>query len=170
MKSNPPCRAFQNSLNPEYPPDYPQELLWKGRNPDQSFQVDELLYFRTPAFNESGHVDGNWIPFPDTSVNRGKYSSPRSVLFARYPKFLNQKVAEFAVGDIPKSVTTGDGRIFDIRIEHDPVKPPQELFENYSHCEIRCFQNNTRSTRVSDAAKKFVREVLGAKMKPAPEP
>jgi len=146
--------------------EYPEELLWKGRVPDQSFDPEELLYFRTPGFNESGHVDAAHIRFPDTSVNRGKYSSPQSVLFAKIPQFLNYQVAKFQVRDIPANVRSGDARVFDISIVHDPVKPPEEE-ENYAHSEIRCFHQGVRRSRIPPAAEKYVREIIGMAMKPA---
>jgi hypothetical protein len=161
-RSKAPSRRLPISLNAKYP----EELLWNGRVPDQNFDPDELLYFRTPEFNESGHVDAVHIRFPDTSVNRGKYSSPQSVLLASIPRFLKHKVAEFKVRDIPANTRSGDGRVFDISIVHDPVKPPAEE-ENYAHSEIRCFDRGVRRQRVSAVAEKYVREILGMAMRRA---
>lgn len=143
----------------------PQDLYWSGRVPDQVFLPDELLYFRVPGFNEHGNVDAAHIPFPDTSVNRSKYSSPEHLLLVRYPQFIDQKVAQFFVRDIPSSAVSGDKkRTFDIKIVHDPVRPPEELEENYAHSEIQSFDGPARCAKLSRAAEKYVREILGRSM------
>ena len=142
----------------------PEEIHWRDRSPDQAFAPDEVLYYRVPAFNERGQVDAAHIRFPDTSVNRGKYSAPEHLLLANFPKFVEQKVARFVVRDIPPHVSSGDRkRIFGIRLEHDPIRPPQGE-ENYAHCEIRCFEDGARRNRIPAAAEKYVREILGMRM------
>jgi hypothetical protein len=118
-----------------------------------------------PEFNERGQVDAAHIAFPDTSVNRSKYSSPEHVLLVRHPKFADQKVAKFLVQDIPATTFSGDKkRTFTVKIVHDPVGPPEEPEENYAHCEIRSFEGGMRSVRLPRAAEKFVREILGMAM------
>jgi hypothetical protein len=148
-------------------PDYPPELLWNGRSPDQDFQPDELLYYRVPAFDEQGKVSAIDVLCPDTSVNRSKYSRPEHVLYARLPKFLDWKVAEFRVSDIPAIVEhpdPKDARKFNFRIFHDPIKEPDE---NYAHCEIRAFHDKGRKKRLPSLVEKLFRQILSERMKPA---
>jgi hypothetical protein len=153
------------------PPEYPSELLWNGRLPDQNFAPDELLYYRVPKFDDRGKVSVQDVaPCPDTSVNRGKYSRPEHVLFARYPLYLRQQVAQFHVSDIPEYLLSGIGERIRFVIEHDPVRPPEEQYENYSHSEIRAFNGTVRAKKVSPKVQKEFRQIISELMKPVPRP
>jgi hypothetical protein len=104
-------------------PNYPEELLWNGRQPDQTFDANEFLFYRVTALDERGKVGSVDVMCPNTSVNRGKYSRPIHVLYARLPRFLNWRVVEFRVGEIPGELEHPDGRKFQFKIVHDPVQP-----------------------------------------------
>src|SRR5215469_9455340 len=95
--SAPLSRGLRNTL----PPEYPRELLCNGRDPDQVFTPDENLYYRVENFDIQGKVPVEQIRCPDTSVNRGKYSQPKHVLYAQIPKYLGHKVAVLKVREIP---------------------------------------------------------------------
>lgn len=153
-------------------PDYPDELLWNGRGVDPVFDPTELLYFRVKSVDERGKVSGIDIPCPDTSVNRGKYSQPEYVLYARLPLYLDYKVMQFLVRDIPTTVISGDGRPFEFRIVHDPltVKPPEDLDENYAHSEIRVFLKGTRGKNIPEKVRKVFRQTLSERMILVPLP
>jgi hypothetical protein len=140
------------------------DLLWAGREPDPTFLPNEQLFLRVPQFNQNGSVDAAHVRFPDTSVNRGKYSEPEHLLMACGGRFKDDKVAVFYVRDIPNETATGDGRRIDIRIAHDPVRPPEEAEENYAHSEIRSFENGVRCSSISKPAAKFVRIWMAERM------
>jgi hypothetical protein len=151
------------------PPEYPTELLWNGRLPDQNFTPDELLYYRVPKFDDRGKVSVQDVtPVPNMSVNRGKYSLPQHVLFARFPMYLGQQVAQFQVADIPPTLTSGTGEVFTFGIVHDPVRPPEEPNENYAHSEIRAFFAGVPNDRVPSKIKKEFRQILSELMRPIP--
>ena len=73
------------------------------------------------------------VPFPDLSVNRGKYSEPSDVLIG-YPSAVG--VATARVEDIPESIDD-----FEFRPVHDPEP------DNYSHAEIRAFRDGEHVRR-----------------------
>jgi hypothetical protein len=110
------------------------------------------------------------VPCPDTSVNRGKYSRPEHVLFARFPLYLGQQVAQFQVRDIPAPLVSGTGEQFQFAIAHDPVRPPEEANENYAHSEIRAFNAGVRTRKVSPKVQKEFRQILSERMVPVPRP
>jgi hypothetical protein len=151
-------------------PDYPAELLWNGRSPDQNFGPNELLYFRVKEFDPQGKVGIEYIQCPDTSVNRGTLSQPKHVLYARIPRYLQYKVAQFQVSDIPEQTVADDGKVFDFRIVHDPTLESEQTDENFAHSEIRCFQDNERKKRVAGTACKRYRMKLRTAMIPVSIP
>jgi len=143
-------------------PNYPAELLWNGRQADQHFEPDEPLYFRVPAFVQGKVSPQDVTPCPDTSVNRSRYagSRPEHVLFARFPKYLKDEVAQFRVGDIPPMLLTGDNEKITFSIVHDPTGPPEEQNENYAHSEIRAFIGGQRTKKISSKIKREYRQIL----------
>ena len=148
------------------PPEYPNELLWGGREIDRVFLPEELLYYRVKEFDVQGKVNVDEIKCPDTSVNRGKYSQPKHVLYASIPKFLQYKVASFRVTEIPDQLETGDRRTIIFRIEHDPTPKSDKNEENYAHSEIRAFENGERVKRASSVVEKKYRMRLRQVMVP----
>jgi hypothetical protein len=159
-----PWRKLASTLIPEYP----RELLWHGRGPDQNFEPDEPLYYRVEKFDGRGKVSVLDVHCPDMSVNRGKYSQPEHVLYAKLPQFLGHRVARFYVRDIPGQVRSGDGRDFRFAIVHEPIRPPEELDENYAHSEIHAFLGGERKKRVSNLVSKEFRQILSERMTPIP--
>jgi hypothetical protein len=149
-------------------PNYPEELLWNGRQPDQTFDANEFLFYRVTALDERGKVGSVDVMCPNTSVNRGKYSRPIHVLYARLPRFLNWRVVEFRVGEIPGELEHPDGRKFQFKIVHDPVQPPIEPDENYAHSEIRAVHNQQPSKRLPGLVDKLFRQLLADCMRPVP--
>lgn len=109
-------------------PDPTDRLKREGRPVDPEFASDERLYrrvVRSDHVGADGYITPAGIPFPDLSVNRGKYSKAEDVLIG-HPTAV--AIAAARVGDIP-------ARIDDH--EFAPVHDP--LPENYSHTEIRAF-------------------------------
>lgn len=143
-------------------PEPPAELRWNGRVADQSFEADESLYYRVPQLDGRGRVSGVDIRCPDTSVNRGKYSRPEYLLW----KWVDHGVVEFLVGDIPTPILSSDGQGFDFKIVHDPVKPPEEPYENFAHSEIRAFRDSDRRLTMPKLVKKEFRQALSDRMRP----
>jgi len=155
-------------------PSYPSELLWNGRQVDQDFDLDELLYYRVENFDERGKVSAiDSILCPDTSFNRSKYSKPEHVLYAQLPRFLKWKVARIAVRDVPPTLRhpdPKDAREFQFKVVHEPVRrnPPLDPDENYAHCEIQTFHNLERKKRVPGLVAKLYSQTLAELMVPAP--
>jgi len=150
------------------------KLLWNDRLPDQLFDTTELLYFRVEKFDELGKVSPFDIRCPDTSVNRQKYSEPGHVLCAKFPKFVGHKVAQLQVCDIPSPIVhpePKDGREFQFKVVHVPVRPPVEPDENYAHCEIQAFHKQQRwgKPKMPGLIDKIFRQKLAEVMKPAVE-
>ena len=134
------------------------------------FTREEPLYYRVKEFDIQGKVNVDEIRCPDTSVNRGKYSQPKHVLYASLPKFLRHSVAQFQVGQIPPQLRTGDDRTIDFRIEHDPTTQSATTDENYAHSEVRAFDGGERKNRLSQFVAKHYRMKLRQVMVPAPMP
>lgn len=115
------------------------------RREDQDFPQDELLYYR---FKDHGYTRNGaptlrqiikeQLRFPDTSVNREKYSQPEDVL---WPEYFNWGVLAFPVRAVLVELMSGDGRTFRFVVQHDP------LWNNYSHSEIRIHESGSRMTK-----------------------
>lgn len=124
--------------SPNERPDY---LYQSDRRPDQEFDDDEELYFRIPPNPEywrEGTPNLTAIRFPDTSVNRQKYSNCEDVLYPSEGS--NDDYCDFGIGSVtvadippPPRIVSGDGREFTFDAVHDPCP------DNYSHSEIRAF-------------------------------
>ncbi len=149
-------------------PSYPEELLWQGREPDQVFDDDEYLFYRAKAVDERGKLGSVDVMWPNVSVNRGKYSKPIHVLYAKLPMFLSWLVMEFHVRDIPPELIHPDQRKYQFAPVHDPVKPPIEPDENYAHAEIRMFQNQQPTNKAPELVKKQFRQLLADRMEQVP--
>lgn len=146
---------------------YPKELLWNGREPDQVFEPTEELYYRVEP-----HVDkatlASQIRCPNTSVNRGKYSKPVHVLYAQYPKFIEWKVYELRVEEIPPKLENGNKKIIEFRIVHDPLKASPGCDENYAHSEIHASSGGLRKKNLPSTVDKAFREMLSFSMREIP--
>ena len=119
----------------------PDHLYQKDRVPTQDFPDNEELYLRIPPdpqFWDGDEPDLSAIPFPNTSVNRQKYSSCDDVLYP--PEESGRDFCDFGIGSVtvadvppPPEITSGDGREFTFKTFHDPCP------DNYAHSEIRAF-------------------------------
>lgn len=131
----------------------PERMLRNGRPEDQVFEQDELLYRR--------YVQEHWhdnflvqahFNFPETSVNREKYSQPEDALFSANRHFDGWGVLEFAVRSIPAQLEDDQGVRYACFPRHVPLE------ENYSHSEIWCERENDRGHPAKPSAitrKKF---------------
>jgi hypothetical protein len=153
-------------------PKYCADLLWRERQLDQDFDPEELLFYRIQGFDSQGLANVDDILFPNTSVNRGKFSRPEHALCFRYPKFANWKVAQFKVGEIPEDIIEPvNHTVFKFRIFHDPTLKTEAEDENYAHSEIRAFVNEVRKKNVSSShVQKTYRMELRRVMQIAPIP
>jgi hypothetical protein len=136
----------------------------KGRPTDSEFLPSEPLYYRMSVAGSVGsRPDGIDIRlFPEDSVNRGKYSEPRDVL---YPSYFHLGVAEFPVSKIPapRSFTDqqGDTRVFALTVEHDPKE------DNYAHSEVRSYREGFRiehTGKIPKTLKSEFRQLLAEAM------
>ena len=148
-------------------PEYPADLLWNGRQPDQHFDPTELLYYRVKEFDPQGKVGIEQIRCPDMSVNRGTLCQPQHALYARFPRYLQYKVAQFQVSDIPEQTVADNDQVFSFKIAHDPTPKSEETDENFAHCEIRSFQDEERKKRIAKTAVKLYQMKLRSAMTPA---
>ncbi len=122
------------------PVEIPDEMLWRGRELDNDFPLNEDLYIRFE--NVTGqNADVASIRCPDQSVNRSRYSRPEWVLL---PSCLNWGYGSCKVRDIPPAIVRPEGASYEFRIRHDP----EEL--NYSHSEIRAYRNEIRIKKIEN--------------------
>ena len=111
-------------------PKIPERLKRRGRPVDPEFSPTEDLYrrvVRPDHIGSDGFVTTAGVPFPDLSVNRGKYSEPEDVLLGHGNAVA---IAAAKVGDIPREIE-----------QHGflPVHDPEP--DNYSHTEIRTYRD-----------------------------
>jgi hypothetical protein len=153
-------------------PEYCTELLWRGRQIDQSFDLAELLFYRVKGFDPQGLVNVDDILFPNTSVNRGKFSRPEHALCLRYPAFADWKVAQFKVSEIPGDIIEPvNDTVFTFRIFHDPTLKTEKEDENYAHSEVRVFVGEVRKKNVASShVQKTYRMELRRVMQSSPLP
>lgn len=135
---------------------------------DPTFSPEELLYYRVTDLDVTGKVNVDEIRAPDTSVNRGRFSLSHQVLYSVIPAVPLQKVVQLQVQEIPDQLLTGDGRPINFKVEHDPLVESASSCENYSHSEIRAFENNARVKRPSEFVLKKYRMKLRDVMVLAP--
>ena len=126
-------------------PDVPQEMMTKGRQPDQVFSPDESLFRR---FRPSDFVGYEIAPeafeLPDMSVIRQKFGKPEWLLIQE--EYQDWGVAGFKVEDIPANEEVHHlGYIeYVLRPEHAPDK------YNYPHSEVRIYRDGVHICRASD--------------------
>ena len=101
------------------------------------FDIVEMLYRVIPPTGIDGDkVMHHSIDFPNTSVNRSRFSQPTDVLGPE--KFADYAVAALAVRDLPPRIAAEDGRVFEASVDHVPTE------HSYAHSEIRAFVNSVR--------------------------
>lgn len=146
----------------------PKRLLIDNKQIDQEFDTFEKLYFR---FNKEHFPKESLIPtlairFPDFSVNREKFSYSTDVLI---PNWIRYGIAYFIVKALPKNIEVSNTeRIIDFKVVHDPIDKNHEYyshqnqgFENYAHCEVQAFEDNSHITKkIPESVKKQFRMEL----------
>lgn len=147
-------------------------INWLRRlGPDRGFDPCENLYRAVDPRHVE--IDGretqlslSAINFPTLSVNRSRYSRPRSVLIE---KRRNWRPWKFKYSDTPTDISftvTDRARkhqidTFSFSVEHDPK------WFNYSHSEVRTYRNGERHERTTPRTVKLkFREKLRRKMHP----
>ena len=142
-------------------PDY---LYQKDRGPKHDFADDEELYVRIHPDHWHGDMpDLTAVRFPNTSVNRQKYSACQDVLYP--PEGSNKDFCDYGIGSVtvadipPPRVSCVDGREFTFKAFHDPSP------DNYSHSEIRAFCDGKPHNKKSPArVKTYYRMHLRSRM------
>lgn len=153
--------ASANISMPEYPETYPQRLRINGRGLDNTFEPDERLYVRLMNIDqETNQLDFGDIRCPDQSVNRGKYSIPQDVLWCKSQYLNDSGYGFFSVKQVPTSLKDGTGQVVYFFVEHDPIKEDDKYLENYSHSEVRAYQNGERQKKVSRHIKIIFRQTI----------
>lgn len=150
----------------------PARMFSRGREPDQIFSADEILYFRCKKDwidEDNQAIKPANIPFPNQSVNRQKYSEPQDVLLPdnenKTKQLIYWGVAKILVSDIPvdektQGSTGAKAVSYKFRVAHDPE------VDNFSHSEIRVYKNNVVANKVkSQQIKKAYRTKLSFKSK-----
>ena len=135
--------------------------------PDQTFDADELFYYRVhPDLIQSEEtVDPIQVHCPDLSSNRERYSESWYVLYPR-DKFGNFAVFRFPGSEVLPEVSSpqqggGTPTTYAVRTVHDPE------VDNYGHCETRLYrgEDRMRPNKVSSGAKKIFREYMSRILK-----
>lgn len=146
----------------------PNHLYQKDRKPTQDFADSEELYLRIPPdprYWDGDDPDLSAVRFPNTSVNRQKYSCCEDVLYppeGSQQDFCDYGIGSVTVGDVPPppKITSGDGREFTFKTFHDPCP------DNYAHSEIRAFcEGQPHSKEKPDKVKYDYRMHLRSRMK-----
>jgi hypothetical protein len=142
-----------------------------GRGVDPEFLAAERLFLRfadvgyTEERSSENAILSAYIHFPESSVNREKYSAPTDVLF---PSWTNWGVLAFPREAIPPTLTSsGQSRkdpTFELRfwVEHVP------LAANYGHSELRASRNGSplssdEGGRVPKLVRKQFRELVASR-------
>jgi hypothetical protein len=122
-----------------------------GRPDDQSFGLDERLFYRLDVFYPVGETPtGLSVRKPDFSVNREKHGGlPEYVLI---PKWRNFGIAEFRVKRMPGPIRSDGNKLY----SWAPVHVPEE--ENYHHSEVRSFKEGVRALKSSQVSELAYRE------------
>lgn len=103
--------------------------------------MDECLFLRCiPDHVDEGRVHSAGIRFPNTSVNRCRYSEPEDVIIPE-PEMA---YARLRTRDVPGALTSPGQVTVAFVVEHDPEE------DNFSHCEIRAFKDGQH---ISDKGK-----------------
>ncbi|MEZ6099960.1 MAG: hypothetical protein R3E01_13410 [Pirellulaceae bacterium] len=124
--------------------DLPAAMQTRGRQPDDVFQPDELLYRRVPPihwedWDEDIELDA--IELPDMSVVRSKYAHPEWVRFEGTTyKFSNWGVVGFRVDSIPPELQHLGVYRYTFDVRHDPKK------QNFPHSEVRAYEDGNHVT------------------------
>ena len=130
-------------------PDLPPDMLRRGRDPDQDFSDEELLFlrFRGDQYSSDTGIGLEAIRVPDLSVNREKHGGRPEYLLVNRDHLLARHrvwgVSEFRVGDIPRELNH-QGEYYTFRPVHDPKA------HNYFHTEVQCFDSGQQHICAAD--------------------
>jgi hypothetical protein len=114
-------------------------MLVAGRTALPFADGGEGLYRRYQVHHfVKGILSNIGLPFPNISVNRGSCSEPDDVLWddKEERRFDGWGVLGFTVSEARMQLQTGDGRLLDFDLRHEP------LDLNYSHSEIVCIKRD----------------------------
>ena len=116
-------------------------LKRNGRPVDNDFPDEERLFFRIEeaVLADGEKIPPSAVPFPNTSMNRERYSLPEDVLLGKQG-FL---VYGTAVAQVRINHQTTSDRGASTYYRLCPIHVPLE--DNYSHTELRVFKNDERS-------------------------
>ena len=122
------------------------------RGVDPGFADDENLYHAiNPDDIDDDEEDGrrpnvSAIRFPTLSVNRSKYSGPKSVLIGKFRfweswRFRRQDLPVAISFEVIEKPRRGEIDTFSFSVEHDPT------CTKYAHSEVRTYRNGQRYTK-----------------------
>ncbi|HEX6864517.1 MAG TPA: hypothetical protein VF414_16935 [Thermoanaerobaculia bacterium] len=119
---------------------------------DPPFEPTERLYRRIPRADvEARAISDASIPSPAFSVDREKYRpNPADMLI----EHAGHGIAAFRVRDIPASLASDDGRLYEFGVEYRPLE------ENRAHSEVHSYQEGVRLDDVGREPPKHVRKKL----------
>lgn len=123
------------------------------------FKPSERLYRRIPSADvEKRFVSNASIRLPVFSVDRETYlvNGPAETLRG----FEGMGLAWFCAGDIPASLASNTGEVFNFGVEHRPVEPIEGNPGNPAHSEVLSYKNGVEANRLPDAVKKMFRDAL----------
>jgi hypothetical protein len=140
---------------PTSPRDRPTRMMRNGRDEDQQFDHNELMYRRYIEDDfDGGYFRPTRFPFPP-SLNRQRFSEPEDVKFSETGLFDEHGVLECSVANLSLRV------IDDHQLEYCfiPIHCPED--DNYSHSEMwaDCTQTGKRNAEPSKIAKKKFRTI-----------
>jgi hypothetical protein len=138
-------------------------MLRNGRAVDEAFKGRHHLYMRcTKEDVAHDRVIAARIKYDNPSVNWSKYSRPWDVIF----DFPGYGIARFVVRYLPRELPKNppgmpSKKQSQLKIQtFYPRHEPEQ--QNYSHCEIRTFQNGVVQSkpRISETVKKEFRQIM----------
>lgn len=154
-------------------PERPERMWQKGRPVDSHFEPTEALYYRCNpehVINDGQALAVPGVKFPNTSMNRGKYSEPEDVLIPPVDKPLPgielMRIAVLTVQAVSFEISLQPpAKSCAFRVEHVP------LYGNYSHSEVRAYKDGKREEKMSfsDTVKKLYRARLAQQAKILPK-
>ncbi len=139
------------SYSHTFMPNYPDELITRGRTANQNFADTESLFIRFKEVDgDEVAVDG--LRCPNQSCNRGTIcTNPEWVLLAEPPahsdRFKHWGYGYVQVRDIPGPLESPGGVVAEFKPFHDPTK------YNYSHTEIQAYKSGRRTNNLNDEVK-----------------
>jgi hypothetical protein len=141
-------------------------MYTRERREDPNFSPQELLYQRYRREHwTNGVFIGLGFRFPQQSVNRGKYSEPRDVLFSETGQYAGYGVLQYEVRNVRVTQKNDDNETFNLYPKHVPLE------DNYAHTELwcECPERQNLNALPSPAVRKYFRTELGRCARPVIE-